>query len=238
MKLTVWRFLFQITFPEEAVWVNLFSPRAILQFFRVLMNRLVLPLLLIATVAIGVTAQSGRRLKGSAAAPVAPVQPPANPLPDIVPTREVNLSGPLTFLPLSLREREIKALDQGSFRLDDFQGKVLVINMWASWCGPCRREVPEYERVRKSYAGQNVEFVGLTTENPRTDAARVDKFVRNADFGFRLGWADPEMADTLMNGRGAIPQTLVINADGRVVKHWTGYKRGQLKEALESALGQ
>ena len=66
----------------------------------------------------------------------------------------------------------------------------------------------------------------------------VDKFVRNADFGFRLGWADPEMVDTLMNGRGAIPQTLVINADGRVIKHWTGYKRGQLKEALENALGQ
>ena len=140
------------------------------------------------------------------------------------------------FLPLSLREREIKALDSGSFRLDDFQGKVLVINMWASWCGPCRREVPEYERVRKSYAGQNVEFVGLTTENPRTDAARVDKFVRDAHFGFRLGWADEEMADMLMNGRNAIPQTLVINSDGRVVRHWTGYKRGQLKEAIDLAL--
>ena len=170
--------------------------------------------------------------------PVAPVQPPANPLPAIQPTREINLSGPLLFLPLSLREREIKALDSGSFRLDDFQSKVLVINMWASWCGPCRREVPEYERVRKSYAGQNVEFIGLTTENPRTDAARVDKFVRDADFGFRLGWADEEMADILMNGRNAIPQTLVINADGRVLRHWTSYKRGQLKEAIEQALGQ
>ena len=202
------------------------------------MNKSVVPLLLIATFAIAVTAQSGRRLKGSAAAPVAPIQPSANSLPDIVPRPEVNLSGPLTFLPLSLREREIKALDAGSFRLDDFHGKVLVINMWASWCGPCRREVPEYEGVRKSYAGQNVEFVGLTTENPRTDAARVDKFVRNAEFGFRLGWADPEMAHILMNGRNAIPQTLIINADGRVIKHWTGYKRGMLKEAIDHALGQ
>jgi len=202
------------------------------------MNKLVLPFLLIATLAIGVTAQSGRRLKGSAAAPVAPVQPPANPLPDIQPRPAVNLSGPLTFLPLSLREREIKALDSGSFRLEDFQSKVLVINMWASWCGPCRREVPEYERVRKSYAGQNVEFVGLTTENPRTDSARVGKFVRDAHFGFRLGWADEEMADILMNGRNAIPQTLVISAEGKVIRHWTGYQRGQLKEAVDLALGQ
>lgn len=200
------------------------------------MAKFTLLFLIVAICALSVVSQSGRRIAGSKT--VAPVQPPANPLPDIVPRPEVNLSGPLMFLPLSLREREIKALDSGSFRLDDFQSKVLVINVWASWCGPCRLEVPEYERVRKSYAGQNVEFVGLTTENPRTDAARVDKFVRDAHFGFRLGWADPEMADILMNGREAIPQTLVIKADGRVIRHWTGYKRGQLKEAIDHALGQ
>lgn len=200
------------------------------------MTKITLLFLIVAVCALSVVSQSGRRVAGSRT--VAPIQPPSNPLPEIVPRREANLSGPLMFIPLSLREREIKALDSSSFRLDDFQGKVLVINMWASWCGPCRREVPEYERVRKSYAGQNVEFVGLTTEDPRTDSARVDKFVRNADFGFRLGWADREMANTLMNGREAIPQTLVINAEGQVIKHWTGYKRGQLKEALEHALGQ
>jgi thiol-disulfide isomerase/thioredoxin len=202
------------------------------------MNRLVLPLLLIATVAIGVTAQSGRRLKGSATAPVAPIQPSANPLPDIQPKPVVNSSGPLMFLPISLREREIKALDSSSFRLDDFHSKVLVINVWASWCGPCRREVPEYESVRKAYAGRNVEFIGLTTEDPEKDVARVTKFLRDVNFGFRLGWADDDMADTLMNGRDAIPQTLVINADGSVIKHWTGYKRGLLKQAVDHALGQ
>ena len=140
------------------------------------------------------------------------------------------------FLPLSLREREIKALDSGSFRLDDFHSQVLVINLWASWCGPCRREVPEYERVRKEYAEQNVEFVGLTIEDPRTDAARVNKFVRDVHFGFRLGWADKDLADALTNGRNAIPQTLVFNTDGRVVQHWMGYKRGLLKEAIDHAL--
>ncbi|HEY5885620.1 MAG TPA: TlpA disulfide reductase family protein [Pyrinomonadaceae bacterium] len=202
------------------------------------MNKSVLPLLLISILAIGVTAQSGRRLKGSAAAPVAPVQPPANPLPEIAPKPTVVSSGPLLFLPLSLREREIKALDKGSFRLDDFHSKVLVINMWASWCGPCRREVPEYERVRKSYAGQNVEFVALTTENPYRDSAKVERFIRDVQFGFKLGWADAEMADTLMNGRNAIPQTLVLSAEGKVIRHWTGYKRGQLKEAIDLALGQ
>ena len=90
--------------------------------------------------------------------------------------------------------------------------------------------------MRKEYAEQDVAFVGLTTEDPRTDAAKVGKFVRDVHFGFRLGWADRDLADALMNGRNAIPQTLVLNSSGRVVRHWAGYKRGVLKEAVEYAL--
>jgi thiol-disulfide isomerase/thioredoxin len=146
----------------------------------------------------------------------------------------------LLILPESVRERQIKMLDNGSFRLSDFQGKVVVINLWASWCGPCRREVPEYEKVRKAYAGRNVEFVGLTTEDQRTSSDRVKKFLREINFGFRLGWADHEMARTLMNGKNAIPQTLVIDADGHIVNHWTGYSPGHsgdhLKQTIEEAL--
>jgi thiol-disulfide isomerase/thioredoxin len=146
----------------------------------------------------------------------------------------------LLFLPESVRERQIKTLDNGSFRFSDFQGKVVVINLWASWCGPCRREVPEYEKVRKAYAGRNVEFIGLTTEDQSTSSDRVNKFLREINFGFRLGWADHETARALMNGRNSIPQTLVIDADGHIVNHWSGYSPHQsgdrLKQTIEEAL--
>lgn len=131
-------------------------------------------------------------------------------------------------------------IDSGTFRFADFNGKVLVINLWASWCGPCRREVPEYEKVRKSYAGRDVEFIGLTTEDPSTSSARVNKFLRDVKFGFRLGWADPETAFTLMNGKRSIPQTLVIDAGGRIVSQWSGYSPGhsgdRLKRAIDHAI--
>jgi thiol-disulfide isomerase/thioredoxin len=131
-------------------------------------------------------------------------------------------------------------IDSGTFRLADFKGKVLVINLWASWCGPCRREVPEYEKVRKAYAGRDVEFIGLTTEDPRTSSGRVKKFLRDVNFGFRLGWADPETASTLMNGNRAIPQTLVIDPSGHIVNQWNGYSPGhsgdKLKQSIEHAL--
>ena len=200
-------------------------------------KKLFLLLLVAAASALNAPSQSGRRVTTPRPTQTAPIQPPLNPEPEIRPS--IAPSG-LLFLPENLRERQIKTLDNSSFRFADFHGKVVVINLWASWCGPCRREVPEYEKVRKAYAGRDVEFIGLTTEDPRTSSDRVNKFLRDISFGFRLGWADRETARTLMNGRNSIPQTLVIDADGRVVNHWSGYSPGQsgnkLKQTIDQAL--
>jgi thiol-disulfide isomerase/thioredoxin len=199
------------------------------------------PLLFILAIvsAVNVAAQSGRRITTPAATtPPAPIQPPVNPEPEIR-----SSARPLTellSLPESARERTIKAIGGDNFRLADFQGKVVVINLWASWCGPCRREVPEYETVRKAYAERNVVFIGLTTEDPRSDGERVRRFIRDVNFGFRLGWADRDLARTLMNGRNSIPQTVVIDSEGRIVSHWNGFSAGQsgkrLMQAIEQAL--
>jgi len=143
----------------------------------------------------------------------------------------------LFFIPENIREREIQALPSGTFRLADFQGKVIVINLWASWCGPCRREFPEYEKVRKAYEGKDVEFIALTAED-RAASKKVNQFVRDVKFGFRVGWADPELAGTLMNGKSAIPQTLVLDGGGQIVKHWTGYSPGRSADRLRETIDQ
>ena len=188
------------------------------------MKRLLLLLLLAVVTAITAAPQSGRRISNPQPTYSAPVQPPTNPEP---PPRTTAPPAPLNFLPESLLERQIKSLQKGHFRLADFHGKVIVINLWASWCGPCRREIPEYEKVRKNYEGRNVEFVALTTEDPDESADNVNKFLRQVSFGFRLGWADRELARFLMNGRSSIPQTIVIDGDGRVIKQWSGYAPGR-----------
>jgi thiol-disulfide isomerase/thioredoxin len=203
------------------------------------MRRIPLLFLLAAFSAINVTPQSGRRITTPAStAPPAPVQPPLTPEPEV-------RSGPrplteLMFLPESVRERSIKAIGSDNFRLRDFKGKVVVVNLWASWCGPCRREIPEYERVRKEYAGRDVVFIGLTTEDPRYEGDRVERFLRDVNFGFRLGFADGVMARTLTNGKRSIPQTLVIDPEGRIISHWDGYAAGwsgkRLKQAIDQAL--
>ncbi len=203
------------------------------------MKRIPLIFLLLFTCTLYVIAQSGRRVATTRTAPSAPIQPSLTPEPQ-PPTTTVT-TGELMFLPESLREREIKGIKNGNFRLADFPGKVLVINLWASWCGPCRREVPEYEKVRKLFTGQEVEFVGLTAEDQRF-ADQVHKFLTEVSFGFRLGWADRDLARTLMNGRGSVPQTIIIDNEGHIVNHWTGYSSGasgeRLRRAINNALGR
>lgn len=201
------------------------------------------PLVLLAAISVIAAAQSGRRATRPATEPDPPIQAPAYSQPEIAPrpTRPEPRAN-LTALPERFLEHSIQSVDNGSFRFADFDGKVIVVNVWASWCGPCRSEVPEYEKVRKSYAGREVEFIALTPEDPRTATDRVKQFVRNVNFGFRLGWADRDTAFLLMNGNGTLPQTLVIAANGRIVSHWHGYSRGQsgdrLRQTIERALSE
>lgn len=193
-----------------------------------------LPLLLLASLcAVSVSAQSGRR--NANPTPVAPIQPDLNPEPE--PARRIPVTE-LLFLPEVALDTEIKGFDHTTFRLADFHGKVMVLNLWASWCGPCKREVPEYERVRKEFADRDVVFIALTAENPETSGEKVQKFLAEVKFGFRLGWASRELASYLMNGKGGIPQTMVIDSTGRVLKHWTGYAFRQSGARLRTLINE
>ncbi|MDT4953816.1 MAG: hypothetical protein QOJ02_1954 [Acidobacteriota bacterium] len=204
--------------------------------------RKIFPLLILAAaLTANAAAQSGRRIATPPPAqPEPPIQAPPSSQPEDSPPISRAAPAEMSALPESLLKRQLQSLDKGSFRLADFAGSVIVLNLWATWCGPCRMEVPEYEEVRKEYAGRHVEFIGLTTEDPRTSSNRVKQFVRDFNFGFRLGWADRETALALMNGRNTIPQTLVIAADGRIVSHWRGYSpehsADRLREAIKRAL--
>jgi thiol-disulfide isomerase/thioredoxin len=204
------------------------------------MKRLLLLIFITVVFATNAVAQSGRKITNRP-----PPPPPPEPVPESLRTERDDVPlGPvnMTALPESVLNRPLKSIDNSTFRLADFSGKVIVVNLWATWCGPCRREVPDYEKVRKEYAGRDIEFIALTTEDPNVARERVQKFARDFNFGFRIGWVDRETARALMNGRNGIPQTLVIGADGRIVNRWTGYSssesRGRLREAIDRALSE
>ncbi|HEY5883143.1 MAG TPA: TlpA disulfide reductase family protein [Pyrinomonadaceae bacterium] len=146
----------------------------------------------------------------------------------------------LNTLPANVLDSELKALTGAPIKLSNYDGKVLLVNLWATWCTPCRVETPELVNLYKENRARGLEIVGLSTENPEASAEKVRQFVQDYDVNYRIGWATPEVALTLMQGRDAIPQSFVIGRDGRVIKRFVGFNPSStpplLKQAIEEAL--
>jgi thiol-disulfide isomerase/thioredoxin len=146
-------------------------------------------------------------------------------------------------LPASIMAAELKTLDGKTFKLSDYAGKVLVVNLWATWCGPCRIEIPHLIELANEYKGR-VEFIGLTNEDPVESGEKVRNFVREQNINYTVGWGTQELALGLMQGqiRNSIPQSFVITRDGRVFKRFIGFSPSQtppqMRDALEQAVNE
>lgn len=150
--------------------------------------------------------------------------------------------GSLATLPRPVLEAENKATTGGPIKLGDYSGKVLLVNLWATWCGPCRMETPELVKLNKEFQSRGVEMIGLSTEDPEASAESVSDFIREYKVDYQIGWATREVAQTLMQGRASIPQSFVIARDGRILRRFVGFRPdltpGQIKQALEDALAE
>ena len=143
-------------------------------------------------------------------------------------------------VPEVVLDTEMQSTNGEPIKLSNYSGKVLVINLWATWCGPCRNETPELVRLYKEYQKQGLEVVALTTEDPVRSAETVKEFVREYNVNYPVGWLTREVAVALMQGRGSIPQNFIITRDGRIKKRFIGFHPiktpPQLKQAIEDAL--
>jgi thiol-disulfide isomerase/thioredoxin len=129
----------------------------------------------------------------------------------------------LETVPAAAWETEIQAVDGASFRLSDFKDKVVVVDLWATWCGPCRLEVPHLVELQKEYGGKGVEIIGLTTEDPDEAETLVRDFAKEFKINYKLGWSPREVSLALMNGNQSIPQTFVIAPGGRIITKFRGF---------------
>ena len=186
--------------------------------------------------AVGVSScQSGdETAKVQPARPKAPVNAaPAAPAPPVAPAATASL-------PASVRDAELPAAKGPAIRLANYSGKVVLVNLWATWCGPCRLETPELVRLHKEYRSKGLEMVGLSTENPDASAESVRNFVRDFNVDYPVGWATPEVAMAFMQftGRNAIPQSFIIAPDGRILNRFVGFSVSQTPDQLRQAIEQ
>ena len=117
--------------------------------------------------------------------------------------------------------------------LKQYQGKIVVLNFWATWCPPCREEMPELAELHAQYQAKNVVVVGLAVD----ELALVKEFALATPVSYPLLVAEDEgmqLASELGNSQGVLPYTVIIDKDGVVQKNFFGrISKTLLSEALE-----
>ncbi len=124
-------------------------------------------------------------------------------------------------------------LDGRRSTLEDLRGQVVVLDFWATYCPPCREEIPHLVRLQKQFGPQGLKVIGLNVGGDE-DRPKVPEFVKEYKIQYQL--ADPE-DETIRRFllTDDIPQTFVIDRQGRVVGHVVGFD-GEVAEQLERAI--
>lgn len=120
--------------------------------------------------------------------------------------------------------------------LAQWRGKVLVVNFWATWCAPCREEIPAFIRIQNDFELQGVQFVGIALDQPD----QVEPFARELKINYPLlltGEEGLKLLPELGNPTGALPFTLVYDTDGRLLHtHLGPIAEDLLRQVLEPLL--
>ena len=120
--------------------------------------------------------------------------------------------------------------------LSQWQGKVLVVNFWATWCGPCREEMPDLVRAQKEYGAKGLQIVGIAAD----DADKVQQFAKEIQLNYPAligGYAAIDLSKDLGNSLVALPFTLVVDRHGRVAyTHLGPVKPDKLRDVITKLL--
>ncbi len=121
-------------------------------------------------------------------------------------------------------------------RLSDYRGKVVLLKFWATWCAPCRMEVPDFINLQRDYRDRGVEVIAVSMD--REGARVVAPFVRQHGINYRVA-VDGSTVVNRLGGIPGVPTTFLLDRQGRIVGSLSGYNPPAVwKELTEAALAE
>ncbi len=128
----------------------------------------------------------------------------------------------------------LKTSDGKTVQLSQLKGKVVLLNFWATWCGPCRREIPDFLEAYKQNKGKGFEIVGVALDEEGWKA--VGPFVKQYKVSYPVVIGNGKLVQEYGNFE-LIPTTFLIDKQGTIVHTWTGLvKKAELEQKLKSLL--
>ncbi len=135
------------------------------------------------------------------------------------------------------RAYEAAVLDGGTFNTSDHRGSVVVVNAWATWCAPCRDEMPGFQAWHERYADRGLVMVGVSVDDAGEDAG-VRAFVDDLNVTYTIARDPARHVADVYNFVG-LPQTMLLDRDGVLLKKWAPFDPldAASSRAIEDALG-
>ena len=123
-------------------------------------------------------------------------------------------------------------------RLADYKGKVVVLDFYATWCEPCRAEIPRLVQMQKDYGGSGLQVIGLNVGGD-DDREKVPAFAKEFGIEYPLGFPDDNLVDQYLTDNQNIPQAFVFDRNGELVRRFIGYSStsaAELERIVKGAL--
>lgn len=163
--------------------------------------------------------------------------------PITVSSRPISVGGqPTTNLPLPptkpVAEMTWTTTDNRVQKLSDLQGKAVILDFWATYCPPCRQEIPHLNALIAKYGEDNLKIIGLNVGG-EDDLPEIPKFIANTKIDYPIAFPEDELSRLVFAERDDIPQTVVFDRNGKMVTKIVGFSpeiQRQLDAAVEKAV--
>jgi len=119
----------------------------------------------------------------------------------------------------------LKSINGGNIKLSDYLGKVIILDFWATWCPPCKAEIPSFVELYKKYKKDGLVIIGVAIDNEY----KVKNFVKDFNVNYPVAIID-ETTNEKYGGIRGIPTTFIIDKKGNIVKSYVGYRPKEMFE--------
>jgi thiol-disulfide isomerase/thioredoxin len=128
----------------------------------------------------------------------------------------------------------LERLDGGNMKLSDLRGKAVLLNFWATWCGPCKIETPWLVELQKQYGSQGLQVLGIAMDDSGKDD--IEKFAKDMGVNYPVLLGKEAVGDAY-GGVPALPESFFIGRDGKIVDRIIGLRgRGEIEDSIRKAL--